>query len=1314
MTYFFVDRGGTFTDVVAVTSDPQVKQRCLENPGFTVFDCCDRPEDRPEGDPSEPEPETVVILHKLLSENPDRYSDAVIQGIRNILGLSPGEPIGAAQVRGVKMGTTVATNALLERRGDPVVVVMTEGLGDALAIGYQNRPDLFALHIQKPSLLYQEVIEARERIDAQGQVVIPLDRLQIETALQRAYDRGIRSCAIVLMHSYRYPQHEITIAEIAANIGFSQISRSSAVSPLIKYIYRGDTTVVDAYLSPLLRRYVAQVQSQLPGVPLAFMQSHGGLVDAAHFQGRDSILSGPAGGIVGAVKTSQRAGFNKIITFDMGGTSTDVAHFAGEYERLWETEIAGVRMRVPSLAIHTVAAGGGSILKIEGQRYQVGPTSAGANPGPACYRRGGPLTVTDANLLLGRLQADYFPAVFGPEGNLPLDGAIVGQRFTELAQKLAQRDQDAQAHSLESIAEGFLTIAVENVANAIQKISLQRGYDLEHYTLCCFGGAGGQVVCRLAERLGMSRIFLHPYGGVLSAYGMGLAEQRVLRGMTIEKPLTQESLQGLRTEYDRLWGEMRSMTCRLGQGTRPNTSTLDTDAEYLDTKNLNLSLKIDLKYEGTDTSLSLDFATDLESLKQEFAHQHQQRYGFIQPDKPLWIAAISLEYIEPVNLLGEPQPNLQPRSGGEGKSIAAVKLYVDHTWQTVPLYDRRGLSPEQVLIGPALILEGTGTIVLERGWKAYFGEITDSQYLTPKRSANLILERLESSNLGQDPSLNTSNCDREALGWVSRCSTQPTGLNPEKIKVDPVRLEVFKNRYQFIAEQMGIVLQNTAASVNIKERLDFSCAIFDRHGDLVANAPHIPVHLGSMSESVKALMRAWDRGGDRANGLALAPGQVYLSNNPYNGGTHLPDVTVITPMFDPSGDTVLFYLASRGHQADLGGITPGSMPPHSQTIGEEGILFDNQLLVDGGVFQGEAIQAHLLNSPYPARNPAQNLADFQAQIAANVRGIQALTQMIEEYDRETVEAYMQHVQDNAEQAVRQAIGTLRSGEFTTEMDNGIQICVRITVDAHAQTATIDFSGTSPQGHHNFNTPVAVVQAVVLYVFRTLVQESIPLNAGCLKPLQLIIPPGCLLNPQYPAAVVAGNVETSQTIADTLYGALGCLAASQGTMNNLTFGNAQAQYYETICGGSGAGTTFAGTDAVQTHMTNSRITDPEVLESRFPVRVDRFAIRPHSGGAGQFPGGNGVIRQLQFLAPLTVSILSNRRRVAPFGLAGGGCGQVGENWLIRATGGWEPKHRLLLDSCAQVEVEPGDRLLILTPGGGGLGHFQGRQDTKEDK
>jgi 5-oxoprolinase (ATP-hydrolysing) len=1082
------------------------------------------------------------------------------------------------------------------------------------------------------------VIEAQERMTAEGETLHPLEIEPICQALQRAYDLGIRSVAIALMHSYRYPHHEDQIAEIAQGIGFSQISRSSAVSPLIKYIYRGDTTVVDAYLSPLLRRYVNQVQSQLPGVTLQFMQSHGGLVEATHFQGRDSILSGPAGGIVGAVKTSQRAGFDKIISFDMGGTSTDVAHFNGTYERLWETEIAGVRMRVPSLAIHTVAAGGGSILKFDGQKYQVGPESAGANPGPACYRRGGALTVTDANVMLGRLQGAYFPQVFGAGGNLPLDEVVVQAKFQQLAAAIASQTQTSPTPM--EVAEGFLAIAVENMANAIKKVSLQRGYDVSDYTLCCFGGAGGQVVCRLADSLGMKRIFLHPYAGVLSAYGMGLAEQRVLKAMTIELPLTADNLRQLSEHYDRLLQqtflrEQRPAT--IGQ----------------------IEKTIYLKYAGTDTSLPLEFTEDLGQLQQTFCQDHQQQYGFLQSGHPLVIATIALERIDPLTAPAEPY--LTPTDSADYVE-KTVHFYVNNQWQTVPVYPRPLLQPDHPIVGPAMILEGTGTIIVEPGWRARLGS-TDTEGHQP---CYLLLEKCE--ELGET----NSNQGQSEINLHTP---------------DPIRLEIFNNLYQFIAEQMGIILQNTASSVNIKERLDFSCAIFDRQGDLVANAPHIPVHLGSMSESVKALRRSQRE--------SIEPGNVYISNNPYNGGTHLPDVTVITPMFDGAGQTILFYLASRGHQADLGGITPGSMPPHSRDIRQEGILFDNQLLVKAGEFQEKTIRNLLTTSPYPARNPDQNIADFQAQIAANNRGMAALRQMVDQYGLATVQAYMGHVQDNAEQAVRAAIANLKSGQFTTAMDNGIQISVRITVEQ--DRATLDFTGTSPQGEHNFNTPTAVVQAVVLYVFRTLVSAPIPLNAGCLKPLKLIIPPGCLLNPQFPAAVVAGNVETSQAIADTIYGALGALAASQGTMNNLTFGDGKYQYYETICGGSGAGSTFNGTDAVQTHMTNSRLTDPEILESRFPVLLEQFAIRENSGGQGQHCGGNGVIRQLQFRQPMGTSILSNRRRVVPFGLQGGKPGQVGENRLIRANG-----EEFILDSCVDVMMQNGDRLVIKTPGGGGFG------------
>ena len=1225
MTEFYIDRGGTFTDIVAITQAAGVADHCN---GDRRFSCFSLPQGR------------TVILYKLLSDNPEQYEDAVIQGMRDILGLSADVPISAALVKGIKMGTTVATNALLERTGEPLVLLITQGLGDALRIGYQNRPDLFALHIQKPSPLYSQVIEVEERLDAAGRVLIPLNLAQAELALRQAYAQGLRSCAIVLMHAYRYPAHELALADLARQIGFEQISLSAEVSPLIKLVYRGDTTVVDAYLSPVLRRYLARVQGHLPEIPLQLMQSHGGLIEALCFRGKDSILSGPAGGLVGAVKTSQRAGFQKIISFDMGGTSTDVAHFAGEYERLWETEIAGIRMRVPSLAIHTVAAGGGSILHFDGQRYQVGPDSAGANPGPACYRRSGPLTITDANLLLGRLQADYFPAVFGPAGNLPLDPTIVRSRFEQLTQAIAQAT--GLPSFPEAVAEGFLAIAIDNMANAIKKISLQRGYDVSDYTLACFGGAGGQVVCRLADSLAIGRIMIHPYAGVLSAYGMGLAEQRILKAMTIEAPLTEILLRDLPQAYQQLW-----------QSTLPDRPSPQVRDDHL-------IQQIELKYEGTDTSLRLDFVADLALLERQFSQRHQQRYGFLQSNTALWVAAITVERIEHLDCPPEP---VWQNTEQTAEPLQQAQLYSQGQWQSVPVYQRHQLRPSQRIHGPALVVEGTGTMVIEAGWQAQLGFPLDNQ----PQPCHLILEKQQGQPTRPIPCLPST----------------------ESSLCDPVRLEIFSNLYQFIAEQMGIILQQTAASVNIKERLDFSCAIFDQRGQLVANAPHIPVHLGSMSESVKALLSS--------SGLNLQPGDVYLSNNPYHGGTHLPDVTVITPMFNPQGEDIIFYLASRGHQADIGGLSPGSMPAYSQDIREEGILFDYDLLVQQGVFHEDKIRRLLAAGPYPARNPEQNLADFKAQIAANHCGMAALTQMVEQYSLPLVQAYMGHVQDYAEACVRRTLGQLRSGAFGVEMDNGLLIQVRIDVDSSQRTARIDFSGTSPQGPHNFNPPKAVVQAVVLYVFRTLVAENIPLNAGCLQPLHLIIPEKSLLNPQFPAAVVAGNVETSQAIANAIYGALGCLAASQGTMNNLSFGNEQYQYYETIAGGSGAGPGFAGADAVQTHMTNSRITDPEILEARFPVILEQFTIRPHSGGAGMYPGGNGVVRQLLFREAMQVSLLSNQRRMAPFGLAGGQAGQVGQNQVIGAQGDCQE-----LESCSQVTLAAGDRLRISTPGGGGYG------------
>ncbi|MBP0031918.1 MAG: hydantoinase B/oxoprolinase family protein [Roseofilum sp. Belize BBD 4] len=1281
--HIWIDRGGTFTDLVALS------------------------------------PEGQTVAHKLLSENPERYADAAIQGIRDLLGVGADEPIESDRIAVVKMGTTVATNALLERKGDRTVLLITQGFRDALRIGYQNRPDLFAQQIQLPELLYEEAIEVQERLSAKGQELQPVNREALVPQLQAAYDRGIRSCAIALLHGYRYPQHEQDVAQLAKNMGFTQISVSHQVSPLIKLVSRGDTTVVDAYLSPILRRYVNQVQEQLTGesgdvVNLMFMQSNGGLVDAEQFQGKDSILSGPAGGIVGAVQTSAQAGFEKIITFDMGGTSTDVAHYNGEYERQFDTEIAGVRVRSPMMAIHTVAAGGSSVVFFDGSRYRVGPDSAGANPGPVCYRRGGPLTITDCNVLLGKLNPRFFPAVFGSQGNRPLDGDRVREQFQTLAQEIQKETGDLRIS--EQVATGFIAIAIENMANAIKKISLQRGYDVSGYTLCCFGGAGGQHACQLADTLGIRQIVIHPYAGVLSAYGMGLADIRIMREQTLEEELT-----------DGVMVELQDRVIpQLVKDAQAELSEQSGDREEI-------MVKLHLKYEGSDTPLLVNFSdSSLENLKQEFEHQHQQRYGFTLTQKPLVVDMVSVEIVQtmahPEGEIQEPVTDSVPpemarvpvycsiqnsvelgsvgagsrRSRWEGDNIGEPALTsASPKWQYVPVYDRQKLQPGHTIIGPALIIEPTGTNVIESGWQA---QVHPRQHLvlTAIHAASYQDGRAGSPTVSSSypalrkPAPTETGFVRAGLSTSSpphqehRKPAPIENVPTEKVKKDPVLLEIFNNLFGAIAEQMGVTLQNTAVSVNIKERLDFSCALFDPEGNLVANAPHIPVHLGSMSESVKALIQ------DKGN--QIKPGEVYLSNNPYNGGTHLPDITAITPVFLPQNPIKpSFYVASRGHHADLGGITPGSMPPHSQTITEEGILFDNFLLVTEGRFEANLLIDRLLAPPYPARNYSQNLADLQAQIAANNQGVRELVKMVNQYGLETVQSYMGYVQDNAEQAVRSAIAQLSNGEFTYEFDNGAVIHVTITVDREQCSAAIDFTGTSAQLPNNFNAPKAVCQAAVLYVFRTLVDDPIPLNAGCLKPLNIKIPEGSMLNPHYPAAVVAGNVETSQAIVDTLYGALELLAASQGTMNNFTFGNPDYQYYETICGGSGAGPTFHGTDAVHTHMTNSRLTDPEVLEHRFPVRLEEFAIRPQSGGKGQFCGGNGIVRRIQFLEPMTAGILSNHRKIPPFGLAGGEPGAVGRNWIERKNGYTEE-----LDSTATVELDTGEKITIETPGGGGWG------------
>lgn len=1195
---FWIDRGGTFTDVVAR---------------------------RPDG---------TIATGKFLSECPERYADATVHGIRTLLGLDAAAPIPCERIAEVRMGTTVATNALLERRGEPTLLVITEGFGDALQIGYQDRPQIFARHIVLPEMLYAGVVEARERVAADGTVIQPLDEPRLERDLRRFRRQGIAAVAIVLLHGYRYPRHEERTAALAAAAGFAHISVSHRVSPLIKLVARGDTTVVDAYLTPLLRRYVDRVATRLGAAGasprLQFMQSNGGLTAAARFRGRDAVLSGPAGGVVGMVQTALGAGCRRLIGFDMGGTSTDVTHYAGDYERSFETMVAGVRVRAPMMHIHTVAAGGGSILHFDGSRYRVGPQSAGADPGPASYRRGGPLTVTDANLLLGRIQAAHFPSVFGLGGDQALDGEVVRRRFVQLAADIAAAT-GISVPAPEQVAAGFLRIAVHNMANAIKKISVQRGYDVTGYTLQCFGGAGGQHACPVADALGIRRIFVHPLAGVLSAYGMGLADIRALRQIQVDQPLARPDIAAV-----------------LAAAVEPlrRAAWREVGEQGIDEADIAVQCQVHLRYHGTDTA----FAVDLDApatMRRAFEAIHRQRFGFITPARPLVVEALTVEAVGASGAGAEEELALTDH---EPRPVEAVAMWGEGGWRRVPLYKRDQLLPGQRLAGPAIIAEATGTLVVDCGWRA-----------TVNRRRHLLLER-----------------------YLERPGRANLGT-----RVDPVLLEVFNNLFMAVAEQMGVTLANTATSVNIKERLDFSCAIFDSGGNLVANAPHVPVHLGSMGESVKAIIAG--------NRLSMRPGDVFMLNAPYNGGTHLPDVTVITPCFDDQGEEVLFYLGSRGHHADIGGRTPGSSPPDSRRIEEEGVVIDNWLLVRQGRLREAATRRLLASGPWPCRNVDQNMADLGAQIAANATGLRELRALVGRYGLATVSAYMGHVQDNAEESVRRVLAVLRDGSFTYRLDNGSEIRVAIRVNRAARAATIDFSGTSPQHRGNGNAPRAVCRAAVLYVFRTLVDDDIPLNEGCLKPLHLIIPEGSMLSPRYPAAVIAGNTEISQAITDALYGALGVLASSQGTMNNLLYGNDRYQNYETICGGTGAGPDHPGTAAVHSHMTNTRMTDPEVLESRFPVRVEEFSIRRGSGGAGKYRGGDGAVRRLRFLEAMTVTILSSHRTTEPYGLAGGGAGAKGKNTLLRADG-----TVVALAGNAAVAVEPDDRIVIETPGGGGYG------------
>ena len=1195
MWQFWIDRGGTFTDIVAR------------------------------------KPDGTILIDKLLSENVSMYKDAAIAGIKRILNLKNEDKIPTDKIASVKMGTTVATNALLERKGDRTLLLITKGFGDLLRIGYQNRPLLFDLNIQLPELLYDRVVEVSERLDANGKIVKKLDENQVKIALKKAKNDGINSVAIAFMHSYINPDHENVIAKIAENENFDQISVSHKVSPLIKLVGRGDTTVVDAYLSPILRRYVNQVSDELEedkSTKLMFMQSNGGLTDANLFQGKDALLSGPAGGVVSMVQTGKQAGYGKLIGFDMGGTSTDVCHFAGEYERSFETELAGVRIRAPMMQINTVAAGGGSILSFKDGRFQVGPESAGAIPGPASYGKDGPLTVTDCNVLLGKLHPEHFPNVFGKTGDKPLNVEIVRTKFIALAKEISAQTKKPEMDII-FMAEGFLKIAVENMANAIKKISIQKGYDVTNYTMNCFGGAGGQHACHVADSLGISKVLIHPYAGVLSAYGMGLAEIRSIREGHLEQNI--EEIENAKTLINKLSLKAKE----------------DLTKQGIENSSIKLVKLAFLHYQGSHQNLEINFDT-VEKMREAFEQEHKKRFGFFVDGRTIFVEMLTVEAI------GKTTDNIKFLNVSSQSKVAAPiahkTMYVDNNKNSVPIYKRSDLKIEQKVIGPAIISEATGTNVIERGW---LGSL-DKYY-------NLILSRAEEKK--SEKGLGTS--------------------------VDVVMLEVFNNLFMNIAEQMGATLANTAYSVNIKERLDFSCALFDNSGALVANAPHVPVHLGSMSEAIRTVIKL--------NKNDIFPGDVFVLNAPFNGGTHLPDVTVITPVFDSDGKQITFFVASRGHHADIGGKTPGSGPPDSKHIDEEGVLIDNFKMFDKGVFRESEIRKILSSGRYPCRNIEHNMADLAAQVAANNTGIVEINSMIEQFGIETVHSYMNHVQDNAEECIRNAIVNLREGKYEYELDNGEFIRVKITIDKIKREATIDFTGTAPKNPLNYNAPMAVCHAVILYVFRTLVGSNIPLNEGCFKPLNIVVPNNSMINAKYPSAVIAGNTEVSQLTCNALFGALGIIAGSQATMNNFIWGNDKIQNYETICGGTGAGPNFHGTSAVQTHMTNTRSTDPEILEARFPVRLEEYSIRKNSGGKGMFNGGDGVTRKLRFLEPMTVTTLCSHRRVKPFGVDGGEPGQCGKEWLEKEDGGF-----IELEGNDSCEVKVNDLFVMETPGGGGFG------------
>jgi 5-oxoprolinase (ATP-hydrolysing) len=1172
---FWIDRGGTFTDVIGRAAD-----------GW-------------------------LATLKLPSVSPD-YADAAVEAMRRLLNVTPEAPFPAHRIAAIKVGTTVATNALLERRGARTVFVTTAGFGDALVIGNQSRPALFALDIARPSLLHETVIEADERLAADGAVVRALDETKLAAGLAAAAAAGFDSVAIAFLHADLDPLHERRAAELARAAGFATVITSSEVSPLPRLLPRAETAVADAYLTPPLHAYVDGLARAVAGSDLRFMTSGGGLARASAFHGRDAVLSGPAGGAVGVESVARAAGALAVLGFDMGGTSTDVCRWAGALERRDTATVAGVTLRAPMLDVETVASGGGSVLAFDGLRARVGPASAGAIPGPAAYGRGGPATVTDANLVLGRLDPVHFPKVFGKDGRSPLDPAVARERLSALAETMGVSDA-------ETAAAGFIAIAVEQMAAAIARVSTERGFDPRDHALVAFGGAAGQVACQVADSLGVAEVLCPRYGSLLSAWGIGQARLRAARQAGLEVPLDDAGLAAAQRLCDEL--ARRAADDLRAQGAQP----------------ADLIRRLRLRYSESDTSLATVLG-DRSQVAAEFAAAHQRLFGFVETGEII-IASVEVEALEAEAPLGG-------LSLGIGLARPANAVPRASAADDAPLFADDLEGPVD---GPRLILRGDTQIWLAPGWRA--------------------------------------SPDANGLVRLRRVSARAMTHAAHDV-ADPVTLELFNRRFMGVAEAMGAALERTARSVNIKERLDFSCALFDADGGLVANAPHMPVHLGSMGASVRAV---------QARHPALRPGQAFALNNPYAGGTHLPDITVVMPVFEREVEVPAFFVAARGHHADVGGVAPGSMPPFSRVIDEEGVMLDALPILDNGRFLEDEVRAALAAGAWPARAPDRNIGDLKAQIAACRAGAAAVLAMIEAHGRNQVATYMTFVQANAEACVRRAVGALSDGVARVPMDGGGEIIVEVTVDTAAGEARLDFTQSSAQLPTNFNAPASIVDAAALYVFRTLVEDDIPLNAGCLTPLRVEVTPGSMLSPRPPGAVVAGNVETSQHVVDALYAALGVMANSQGTMNNFTFGDATRQYYETICGGAGATARAAGAAAVHTHMTNSRLTDPEILERRFPVRLESFTIRAGSGGAGRHRGGDGAIRRLRFLGPMTAGLLSTRREHAPQGLAGGGPGKPGNQRLLRADGTVEN-----LTGCFSVAVQAGDVIEIETPGGGGYG------------